>query len=108
MATDRLTQLQDLVHNLEELFAVSLDVLRNPARPAAPTGFEGKPGEGGPAVPPPENVGKVFSRLIVQRAKAIDRFIGFLPTAYEPTSFFPSPIRNHLCTALMSCLRLVD
>mmetsp|Transcript_422 Transcript_422/g.1195 ORF Transcript_422/g.1195 Transcript_422/m.1195 type:complete len:189 (-) Transcript_422:692-1258(-) len=91
MATDRLTQLQDLVHNLEELYSISLDELRNPARAAAAaaaaaaqqtSGFEGAPGEPAPTAPSiPDDAGKLFSRLIVQRAKAIDQFIGFLPTA---------------------------
>ena len=30
---------------------------------------------------PGDEVGRLFSRLIVQRAKAIDEFVGFLPTA---------------------------
>ena len=83
MATDRLTQLQDLVHNLEELFAIALDELRTPvAAPPPKTGFEGTPGQAQEDTEPaPEDVGKLFSRLIVQRGKAIDQFIGFLPTA---------------------------
>eukprot|EP00041_Stephanoeca_diplocostata_P006037 m.73850 g.73850 ORF g.73850 m.73850 type:complete len:178 (+) comp16131_c0_seq1:92-625(+) len=77
---DRLSQLQDLVFKLEELICISIDELRrdpkavhHAANVKPPQSIESQHHEH-------SNPGKLFAKLIVERSRAIEQFIGFLPT----------------------------
>eukprot|EP00040_Diaphanoeca_grandis_P016454 m.84857 g.84857 ORF g.84857 m.84857 type:complete len:174 (-) comp25817_c0_seq1:93-614(-) len=67
---DRLTQLQNLVFDVEELFAISIDeIQRNPV--AANDTVQ--------KTQPPQDAAKLFAGLIGQRSRVINEFIDYLP-----------------------------
>ncbi|KAF0296737.1 Mediator of RNA polymerase II transcription subunit 21 [Amphibalanus amphitrite] len=82
---DRLTQLQDAVNELAELFCNSVGILQQQAAPGHFPGFDRAGGRTPQHVQPAEDYAQLFATLIGRKAKDIDTLIDSLPSEDSST-----------------------
>jgi len=82
---DRLTQLQDAVNELAELFCNSVGILQQQAQPGHFPGFDRAGGRTPQQTQPSEDYAQLFATLIGRKAKDIDTLIDSLPSEDSST-----------------------